>query len=136
MSSGLRWIILEPTALIAGYLAYLVGGFINRLSITLFMGPPEGWIQLAAIYMEQLYMGAVIPYVAGYIAPSHKVDAALGFSALVMVIAGISLGIWLTHDSANTLADQVASISGLIGGSASISFAAYRNRIDFGENAA
>lgn len=136
MSSRLRWIMLGPTALIAGHLAYLASGFINRLSIALFMGPPEGWIQLTTIYMKQLYMGAVIPYVAGHIAPSHKVDAALGFSALVMVIAGISLGIWLIHDSTNTPADQVASIYGLIGGSPSISFAAYRNRIGFGENAA
>ena len=54
MPIWLRWMLLGPAALIAGYLAYLVGGSVNRLSITLVMGPPEGWVQLAAIFSEQL----------------------------------------------------------------------------------
>ncbi len=40
----LRWIAVLPIAMVCGYLAYLIGGFINNLSLTLILGaPPEGW---------------------------------------------------------------------------------------------
>jgi len=132
MPNWLRWILLVSASLFAGYVAYLVGGFVNRLSITVFLGPPEGWVQIAAIFMEQLYMGAAIPYAAGRIAPNNKVWAVLGFSMLVMVFAGVSLGIWLTHASSNTLTDQIASIAGIIGGAAGVGAAVYRDELNLG----
>lgn len=77
-------------------------------------------------------MGAAIPYAAGRIAPNNKVWAVLGFSALVMVFAGVSLAIWLTHPGSNTLTDQIASIVGIIGGAAGVGAAAYRDELNLG----
>ncbi len=133
MPSWLRWTLVAPAALIAGYLAYSIGGFVNRLSITLIMGPPTGWVQLAAIFMEQMYMGAAIPYVAGRVAPNKTAYTALGFSGFVMVFAGVSLGIWLTNDTSNTLAEQVASIAGLLWGAGAVGIATYHGEFGFGE---
>ena len=51
--SCLRWFAVIPSALAGGYAAYFVGGLLNRISITLFLGPPEGWIELISEESEK-----------------------------------------------------------------------------------
>ena len=70
-------------------------------------------------------MGAAIPYVAGQVAPNHKAYAALAFAALGMVFAGLSLGIWLTNNTSNTLAEEIASVAGLLWGTGTVGIAVY-----------
>ncbi len=60
MKSTFRWILLLPGALSAGYLVYLVGGTINRVSMTMFAGPLEGWYSLAAVSWNKCIL--VRPY--------------------------------------------------------------------------
>jgi len=87
----LRWIVALPVAMVCGYLTYLVGGFINNLSITLFIGsPPEGWLKIAADVMAHMYMGAAFTYSAVRVAPSAPRYVALATIVLLLVFAGLS----------------------------------------------
>ena len=88
----LRWIVVLPAATVCGYLAYLVGGFINNLSITLYLGaPPEGWLKVAADVMAHMYLGAAFTYSAVRVAPSAPRHVALATLVLLLVFAGLSL---------------------------------------------
>ena len=88
----LRWIVALPTAMVCGYLAYFVGGFINNLSIMLFLGPPlEGWLKIAADVMAHVYMGAAFMYSAVRVAPSAPRYVALATMVLLLGFAGLSL---------------------------------------------
>ena len=88
----LRWVVMLPVAMVCGYLAYFVGGFINNLSITLFLGsPPEGWLKITADVMAHMYMGAAFTYSAVRVAPSAPRYVALATIVLLLVFAGLSL---------------------------------------------
>jgi hypothetical protein len=88
----LRWILLLPVAAVCGYLAYFVGGFINNLSITLYLGaPPEGWFKVASDVMAHMYLGAAFMYSAVRIAPSEPRSVALAALLLLLVFAGLSV---------------------------------------------
>ena len=88
----LRWIVVLPAATVCGYLAYLVGGFINNLSITLYLGAPlEGWLKVTADVMAHTYLGAAFTYSAVRVAPSAPRYVALAASVLLLVFAGVSL---------------------------------------------
>ena len=93
MKSTLRWILLLPGALSAGYLAFLIGGTLNRFSMNMFIGPSEGWYNLAAIFMEQMYFGGVMLYIGGRIAPHHKSYTILGLSGLILLFVGYSIAL-------------------------------------------
>jgi len=81
-----------PAAMVCGYVAYFVGGFINNLSITLFLGsPPEGWLKIAADVMAHIYLGAAFTYSAVLVAPSAPRCVALTTFLLLLVFAGLSL---------------------------------------------
>ncbi|HEY2919925.1 MAG TPA: hypothetical protein VGK77_13145 [Candidatus Binatia bacterium] len=88
----LRWIAVLPAAMVCGYLAYFVGGFINNLSITLYLGaPPEGWLKVTADVMAHMYLGAAFTYSAVRVAPSAPRYVALAALVLLLVFAGLSL---------------------------------------------
>lgn len=92
MLNTLRWIVSLPAATVCGYLAYFVGGFINNLSITLYLGaPPEGWVKVAADVMAHMYLGGAFTYSAVRVAPSTPKYVALAALALLLVFAGLSL---------------------------------------------
>ena len=81
-----------PAGTLCGYLAYFVGGFINNLSITLYLGaPPEGWLKVSADVMAHMYLGAVFTYSAVRVAPSAPKYVALAALVLLLVSAGLSL---------------------------------------------
>ncbi len=87
-----RWIAALPIALLCGYLAYLVGGFINSLSIILFLGSPlEGRLKAIADVMAHMYMGAAFTYSAVRVAPSAPRYVALATMAVILAFAGLSL---------------------------------------------
>jgi hypothetical protein len=88
----LRWIFFLPASFICGYLAYLVGGTLNNLSITLFTGsPPAGWIKVATDVMAHMYMGAACTYAGVKIAPAHPKLVAAGIFAIQLIFAGASI---------------------------------------------
>ena len=75
-----------------GYLAYFVGGYINNLSLTLFLGsPPDGWLKVSTDAMAHMYMGAAFTYSAIRIAPSAPKYVALGTLAFLLVFTALSL---------------------------------------------
>lgn len=81
-----------PAAMVCGYLAYFLGGFINNLSITLSLGaPPEGWLKVAADVMAHMYLGAAFTYSAVRVAPSAPRHVVLAALVLLLVFAGFSL---------------------------------------------
>jgi hypothetical protein len=81
-----------PSAAVCGYLAYFVGGFINNVSITLYLGaPPEGWLKVTLDVMTHIYLGAAFTYSAVRIAPSAPKYVALVTSVLLLVFVGLSL---------------------------------------------
>ena len=88
----LRWIAVLPAAMVCGYLAYLIGGFINNLSLTLILGaPPEGWKKIIIDVMAHGYMGAAFMYSAVRIAPSAPKCVAIATFILLLIFAGLSL---------------------------------------------
>ena len=85
----LRWVVLLPIAVIAGWLAYFVGGFINRLGFISFYGqPPTGWHEVILDFMGHMYMGAAATYAAAYLAPDHNKYVALSMAGLCLLLAG------------------------------------------------
>lgn len=81
-----------PAATVCGYLAYFVGGFINNVSITLFLGaPPEGWLKVVLDVMTHIYLGFAFTYSAVRIAPSTPKYVALVTSVLLLIFVGLSL---------------------------------------------
>src|SRR5437870_8010037 len=81
-----------PAATACGYLAYVLGGFINNLLITLYLGtPPEGWLKVTADVMAHMYLGAAFTYSAVRVAPSAPRHVALAALVLLLVFAGLSL---------------------------------------------
>jgi hypothetical protein len=56
---------------------HFMGGFINNLSITLYLGtPPEGWLKVTAHVMVHIYLGAAFTYSAVEVfACTHKQGA-------------------------------------------------------------
>ena len=88
----LRWIFFLPVSVICGYLAYLVGGTLNNLSITLFIGSPAtGWMRVGTDVLAHIYMGAASAYVAVKVAPEHPKLIALGIFALQLIFASASI---------------------------------------------
>jgi len=88
----IRWISFLPVSIVCGYLAYLVGGTINNLSTTLFLGTPlTGWIKVVLDGMAHMYMGAAAIYVAVKIAPSYSKFVAAIIFILLLIFAGASI---------------------------------------------
>lgn len=88
----LRWMMLLPLAILIGYLAFLVGGFINNLSLMLFLSqPPDSWMKIATDAVAHSYMGAAFTYSGVRIAPSKPRYVAFTTSALLVIFAGLSL---------------------------------------------
>ena len=135
MKSTSRWILLLPAAVAAGYLAYLVGGTINRVSMTMFVGPLEGWYSLAAILMEQMYFGAAVLYVGGRIAPCHKRLAVFALSGLLLLFVGFSTALVLTQPSSVSLPESISSAAGVVIAVGSVVVALERHGLDLGQEA-
>ncbi len=85
-----RWIALLPGA-VCGYLAYLVGGFINNLSITLYRGAPlDGLMKVAADVMTHMYLGGAFTCSAVRVAASTLKYAALAAFVLILIFADLA----------------------------------------------
>ena len=89
--NSLRWIFVFPVALLFGYLAYLVGGFINNLTIALFFGPVEGWVEMVSNFMNHMYLGLAFVLSAVWVAPSGRRYVAFAAFMLIAVFMGGSL---------------------------------------------
>lgn len=115
-----------PVATVCGYLAYFVGGFINNVSTTLYLGvPPEGWLKVTLDVMAHIYLGAAFTYSAVRIAPSDPRYVALVASALLLVIVGLSL--WSSFVIGKFYA--LPAFGGVLFGGAAAAFAAFAGEI-------
>jgi hypothetical protein len=122
----LRWIAVLPAATLCGYLAYFVGGFINNLSITLYLGaPPEGWLKVTADVMAHMYLGAAFTYSAVRVAPSAPRYVALAALVLLLVFAGLSL--WSSFAIGKF--DALPAIGGVLFGGAAALLATFAGEI-------
>ena len=122
----LRWIAVLPVATVCGYLAYFVGGFINNLSITLYIGaPPGGWLKVTADVMAHIYLGAAFTYSAVRVAPSTPRYVALAAIVLTLVFVGLSL--WSSFAIGKFYA--LPSIGGVLFGGAAVLLATFAGKI-------
>lgn len=81
-----------PAAVICGYLAYLVGGFLNNVGLVFaFGGPIEGWLKSISDIFSHLYLGAAFVYCAIRVAPSAPRTVAGITCGVLVLFAGISL---------------------------------------------
>ena len=88
----LRWIAVLPGAVVFGYLAYLVGGFVNNMTTAMFIGAPlKGWLAVATDAMAHMYMGAAFAYSAIRIAPAAPRYVASGAFAVLVAFAASSV---------------------------------------------
>ena len=81
----LRWIVLLPSALLAGWLGWLVVSFVNRISFGMMGINPDSFF--SRIFIEGVshgVLGAGVVYVSAKVAPTHKV-------IVVFVMAGLSV---------------------------------------------
>jgi hypothetical protein len=118
--------------MVSGYLAYFVGGFINNLSVRLYLGvPPEGWLQVAADVMAHIYLGAAFTYSAVRVAPSAPRCVAFATGFFVLGFAGISL--WSSIVTGKLYA--LPAIGGVLFGVAVMLLGTFRgNIVPYGAN--
>lgn len=115
-----------PAAMVCGYLAYFVGGFINNVSITSYLGaPPEGWLKVTLDVMTHIYLGAAFTYSAARIAPSAPRYVALVASVLLLVFVGLSL--WSSFVIGKFYA--LPSLGGVLFGGAAVVLATFAGEI-------
>jgi len=91
VSNIVRWIAALPAAAVCGYLAYLVGGFVNNVSLFLTLVPLEGWLKVIADVMAHMYMGAAFVFCAVRFAPSSPKYVAATAQGIVLIFGGVSL---------------------------------------------
>src|SRR3990167_2698568 len=126
---ALRWGLLLPCSLLAGYLAYLIGGTVNRFTTMMFAGPPPSWPSWLAVstdVMAHMYIGLAATYVAVRIDPAHHKTVAAAICGLSLLLAGASI-------FAAVLTGKFASIistGGLMFGSIVLTVGVFRDEID------
>lgn len=122
----LRWILVLPVAVVCSYLAYFIGGFVNNLSIALYLGaPPEGWLKVAADVMAHMYLGAAFTYSAVRFAPSAPKHVAL--AAMVLLLAFAALSLWSSFAIGKLYA--LPAIGGVLFGGVGALFGAFAGDI-------
>ena len=88
----LRWIVLLPSALLAGWLGWLVVSFVNRISFGMMGINPDSFF--SRIFIEGVshgVLGAGVVYVSAKVAPTHKVIVVFVMAGLSLLGAGILL---------------------------------------------
>ena len=124
--AAIRWIVAFPVAPICGYLAYLVGGAINNVTTSLFLGEPlAGWIKVLVDAMAHMYMGAAFSYSAIKIAPGAPKHVASGAFAILIALAALS--VWSSFEMGKYYAIQ--AIIGLLFGGSAVFLAALAGQI-------
>jgi hypothetical protein len=124
--STFRWITVLPGAVVLGYLAYFVGGFVNNVTTTMLLRAPlEGWLLVATDAVAHMYMGAAFVYSAIKIAPAASTLVARG--AFGILVAFASWSMWSAYAIGKYYA--VPAISGLLFGGLAVLIAAAAGEI-------
>ena len=90
--NAVRWVFVFPCAAIAGYLAYFIGGTINRIGFLFTYGtPPTGWLAGALDVLSHVYMGLGATYAAVRMAPGHPRAVAAAMTVFCLLLAGASI---------------------------------------------
>lgn len=122
----LRWIAVLPVATVCGYLAYFVGGFINNLTTSWYLGVPlEGWPKIATDFMAHAYFCAAFTYSAVRIAPAASRYVALAALLLLLVFSGFSLWSYFAIGKFNNL----PGIIGILFGGTCVLFSTFAGEI-------
>ncbi len=128
---ALRWGLLLPCSMLAGYLAYFIGGTMNRFMTMMFAGPPPSWPTWLAVATDataHIYIGLAITYVAVRIAPAHHKPVAATVCGLCVLLAGASIfAAVLTGKFISTV-----SATALVFGSVALTVAVFRDGLDVG----
>lgn len=118
----LRWVLVLPGAIAAGYVAWFTVTFLNRLTMRLYVDP-DGFLGRA--YLEtisNMVMGAAAVYVGARIAPSEQSKVALALTVLVILAAGVLL--FPALQSRSWWA--VYAVACLVAGAGSVTWSIYR----------
>lgn len=108
-----RWILFIPISFVAGYTAYLVGGFVNNASYVMFTGVANDFSQYYLLEpMAHMYLGGALVYAGVRIAPSHPKTVAMALVALLIFISGASVYASLMQATYNTLPSSVGVLFG------------------------
>lgn len=87
-----RWTVFLPSALLAGWVAWLIGTALNKLALTLSGVNPDSFFAHAFIELvSSAAMGAAFVYAGARIAPSQKEIVAYTLAGFALIAAGLML---------------------------------------------
>ncbi|OQW66961.1 MAG: hypothetical protein BVN29_04810 [Nitrospira sp. ST-bin5] len=88
----LRWAALAPGAIAAGWLAWVLVNFLNRLTMSFQGLDPNSFLGRAYIEtLSGLIMGAAFVYVGAKIAPAHNKNVSFVLAGIAFMMSGIAL---------------------------------------------
>ncbi|QDV88992.1 hypothetical protein RAS2_00510 [Phycisphaerae bacterium RAS2] len=85
-----RWVAVLPASFVAAWLAYLLVVFGNRLTMLGYVDPDSFLARGFVALMSHMVLGAVIIYVACFVAPSNRPAVAAIMTALTLLLIGVA----------------------------------------------
>jgi hypothetical protein len=123
----LRWILMLPSAIVCGWLAYFLAGIINRWGYLRETGQPASPFVAALLDVGgHMLMGAAATYVAARIAPDHKKIVSASMTGLVLLLSGAFI---FSSILARNYMALLMSI-GFIVGSLGVTISVFRDEIE------
>jgi len=88
----LRWVVFFPAALLAGWLAWFLIAFLNRVTMVLFGIQPDSFLpRVSTEFISHAVMGAIFVFVGAKVAPLHRKTTAYALAGLGMIASGFML---------------------------------------------
>jgi hypothetical protein len=88
----IRWIAFFPGAAVAAWLAWLLVGFFNRLTMMLQGFDPTEFVARAFVEtISSLVLGAAFVYAGAKIAPAYRKNVSFILAGTALVLSGIAL---------------------------------------------
>lgn len=116
-----RWVLMLPAAIGAGWLSYFLVKVVAILGTLLFTGESAtGMPDLLADITSHIAMGFVATYVGVRVAPSYPRQVALGFSGLILLLAGAAIYASFVLGRWQHMLDSVGMIAGSLAYTASV----------------
>lgn len=96
----LRWVVMLPTALLAGLVSHGLVYWVNRLTMSRYLDPDSFFGDASVQFFAKAAMGWVLVYVGARVAPGYRKHVALVMGGIVLLLAGslllpfIASGAW------------------------------------------
>ena len=116
-----------PAAAAGGFLAYYVGGFINRATTLMAVGTLDGWVGLATDFLSEAYFGAGAIAAGFKVAPSKK---RLAVGLISVVVVALALFTVVLRARQGNWQDVARSAGGLWSGGLGLWFAWRSDSLD------